>query len=184
MEILLLGLFVCLLFETRAYLCSYGWPGIRYVDRAGLELKISAGLCLPSPRSEGASHHAQPFLVSWESSSWLVLRQDQLPPPQQRNRAASASPALLLFSWWLPVWLGWEGPPVWVLILLCWESWFFNGPFSICISFLENCLLIPSLFIDWVVWVLAVGFFFSQVLCVFQTLVCQVHSKQGISITL
>ncbi|GAB1296005.1 Glutamine--fructose-6-phosphate aminotransferase [Apodemus speciosus] len=45
--------------DARVSLCSPGCPGTHSVDQAGLELKKSACLCLPSAGIKGVRHHAR-----------------------------------------------------------------------------------------------------------------------------
>jgi hypothetical protein len=52
-------LFVCFVFRDRVSLYSSGCPGTHFVDQAGLELKKSTCLCLPSAAIKGVCHHAR-----------------------------------------------------------------------------------------------------------------------------
>jgi hypothetical protein len=50
-------------FQDRVSLCSLGCPGTHSVDQAGLELKRSTCLCLPSAVIKGVHHHQSQSLM-------------------------------------------------------------------------------------------------------------------------
>ena len=57
-------LFYFLFFQDRVSLCSPGCPEIYSVDQAGLELKKSTCLCLPSAGIKSVYHHCWGLLLS------------------------------------------------------------------------------------------------------------------------
>ena len=54
-------------------LCSPGWPGSHCIDQAGLKLKRSDCLCLPSAGIKGVHHHTQPSPFSLVHVSFWII---------------------------------------------------------------------------------------------------------------
>ena len=71
--------------ETRLHssrqLCSPCCPGTQYVDQAGLELKRSAFLCIPSAEIKGVYHYAWPTAFhTWWKLKLNQVFQGSMPP--------------------------------------------------------------------------------------------------------